>query len=130
MKIGSEILIKAKVIDLDSNPHGSSIKVEVKGFGPLHSSVAPNSKEQFWIHRVDIPEVVVAEIPQLQKPEAQESCNYMCCTLSVDVIPGCGFAEFESTFEGKRFVGRDRCRRRKELPKLADTLERVATRHG
>lgn len=115
MEIGSEILIRAKVINLDSNPHGSSIKVEVKGFGPLHSSVAPNDKEQFWIHRVDIPEVVVAELPPKIDPCTLGFCSAKNCELMVRIEPECKYAEFERKFEGRVFVGRDRCKKKKEL---------------
>jgi hypothetical protein len=32
MDVGEEITIRAKIVDFDSNPHGTSVKVEIKGF--------------------------------------------------------------------------------------------------
>ena len=52
MEIGDEILIRAKVIDFDSNPHGCSVKVSIEG-----KTTFP-MKEEFWIHRLDIPHVI------------------------------------------------------------------------
>lgn len=119
MEIGDEILIKVKVIDMDSNPHGPSIKVEVKGFGPLHSSVAPNDKEQFWIHRADTEEVIMGQLTPLMEPEGIAMCNCISCVPHIDVYRGCQFAEFEQKFEGKKFTGRGKCKKRQELSKQA-----------
>ncbi len=64
MKIGDEILIKAKIVDFDSNPHGAAIKVEIVGFDPKSidkgwSGGKKKEKVEFWIHRLDQPETIV-----------------------------------------------------------------------
>lgn len=61
MKIGDEIIIRGKIIDFDANPHGSAIKIEVKGF--IDSSEILTLKPygeniRFWIHRLDQPKVI------------------------------------------------------------------------
>lgn len=69
MEIGDEIFVKAKVVDFDSNPHGSAIKAEVLGsvdadelnrllYGHGDTETKKN-KLFFWIHRLDQPKVVV-----------------------------------------------------------------------
>lgn len=67
MNIGDEILVKVKVIDFDSNPHGSAIKVEVTGFIDREEErtlKAFNSdRVRFWIHRLDQPNVIVNDDP-------------------------------------------------------------------
>lgn len=59
INIGDTILIKAKVINFDSNPHGSSIKVAIEASPDV--KVNPHRKDglELWIHRVEIPEVIV-----------------------------------------------------------------------
>lgn len=62
MEIGDEITIKGKVVDFDSNPHSSAIKVEVTGF--LDTDGAHNLKPfvtpvRFWIHRLDQQDIIV-----------------------------------------------------------------------
>lgn len=60
MKIGDEILIKAKVVDLDSNLHGVAVKVEVQGFVDRETMIIPFDKSvEFWIHRLNQAEVIV-----------------------------------------------------------------------
>jgi hypothetical protein len=69
MRIGDEILIRAKIVDFDANPHGASTKVEVEGFvdrDTLHILNLQQNKSgmekdplQFWIHRVDSDKVIV-----------------------------------------------------------------------
>ena len=62
MEIGDEILIKAKVVDFDSNPHGSAIKVEIKGFMDRENiaNLKPfDEPVRVWIHRLNQPEVIV-----------------------------------------------------------------------
>lgn len=54
MEIGDEILIRAKVIDFDSNPHGPAVKVRIES---KERNINP-MKEEFWIHRLDIPHVI------------------------------------------------------------------------
>jgi len=46
-----EILIKATIVDFDSNPDGSAIRVNVMGY--QNKKIA-----DFWIHRLDRPTVV------------------------------------------------------------------------
>lgn len=56
MDIVDEILIKAKIIDFDSNPHGSAIKVEVSGYIDRDEErilKAFDRPVRFWIHRLD-----------------------------------------------------------------------------
>lgn len=58
--IGDTVLIRAKVVDLDANPHGAAVKLEVNGFidevdKDLKSSV------RFWIHRLEQPDTIVKE---------------------------------------------------------------------
>ena len=62
MKIGDEILIRVKVVDFDTNPHGSAVKVEI----PAYIDAEDRSKMaiggtpvRFWIHRLDQPKVIV-----------------------------------------------------------------------
>lgn len=62
MDIGDEITIKAKVVDFDSNPHGSSVKVEVTGFmdnGDIQNLKPFKDPLRLWIHRQDIPNVII-----------------------------------------------------------------------
>lgn len=57
MKIGDEVFIRAKVVNVDSNPHGSSVQVTVKGF--IDRDVQPFGEEvRFWIHRIDKEKVI------------------------------------------------------------------------
>lgn len=69
MEIGDEILVKAKVVDLDSNPAGAAIKVEVLGsvdadelnrllYGHGDTEVKKN-KLFFWIHWQDQPKAII-----------------------------------------------------------------------
>ncbi len=57
MKIGDEILIKARVVDFDSNPHGSAVKIEIKG----HLDTITSPPVRLWIHRLDQPGVISPE---------------------------------------------------------------------
>jgi len=64
MDIGDEVLIRAKIVDFDSNPHGAAIKVEVNGFGPKSvekgwSGGEKKESVEFWIHRLNQPQVIV-----------------------------------------------------------------------
>lgn len=62
MDIGDEILIKARIVDFDSNPHGSAIKVEVTGYISRNEEriLRPfNKPVRFWIHRLDQPNVII-----------------------------------------------------------------------
>ena len=62
MKIGDEILIKVKVVDFDTNPHGSAVKLEVPAWisAEDRSKMAVEGKPvRFWIHRLDQPKVIV-----------------------------------------------------------------------
>lgn len=61
MKIGDEILIKVKVVDFDTNPHGSAVKVEVPAYidAEDRSKLGGGKPVRFWIHRVDQPKVIV-----------------------------------------------------------------------
>ena len=62
MKIGDEILIRVKVVDFDSNPHGSAVKVEVPVYVDEEERLRINQepkKVKFWIHRLDQPKVIV-----------------------------------------------------------------------
>lgn len=64
MKIGDEILIRAKMVDQDSNPRGSAIKVEVMGFVDHSQENEPFGEiVKFWIHRLDQPNVIVEKKP-------------------------------------------------------------------
>lgn len=61
MEIGDEILVKVKVVDFDSNPHGSAVKVEIKGFMDREdiAKLKPFDKlTRVWIHRLDQSEVI------------------------------------------------------------------------
>lgn len=56
MEIGDEILIKAEIIDFDSNPHGSAIKVEITGYIDREEGRSLKSYDRplrFWIHRFE-----------------------------------------------------------------------------
>jgi len=69
MDIGDEILIRAKIVDFDANPHGASVKVSVQGFMDKATLNELNSRNPciptgdrplfFWIHRVDKERVIV-----------------------------------------------------------------------
>lgn len=64
MDIGDEILIRAKIVDFDSNPHGAAVKVEVNGFDPksIDKGLSGGQKKEsveFWIHRLDQPATIV-----------------------------------------------------------------------
>jgi hypothetical protein len=69
MEIGDEILVKAKVVDLDSDPNSSAVKVEVLGFVDADElnrllyghgdTETKKNKLFFWIHRLDQPKVIV-----------------------------------------------------------------------
>ncbi len=70
MKIGDEIIIKGKIVDFDSNPHGSAVKVELSAFidkktlqemiRQQNQSFCPgDTKLKFWIHRLDQPDVII-----------------------------------------------------------------------
>lgn len=64
MEIGDEILIRVKVVNFDSNPHGSAIEVAVPGYMDLieRGNLSEDTKLiKFWIHRVDQPKVIVKE---------------------------------------------------------------------
>jgi hypothetical protein len=63
MKIGDEVLIRGKIVDLDSNPQGSAIRVEIVGCKPEEKDFAVT----FWIHRLDQPSTVI-----FQKKETTE----------------------------------------------------------
>lgn len=59
MKIGDEILVKAKVVDFDANPHGAAVKVKVKGFVDRDTdNKLFGDQVIFWIHRLDQPKVI------------------------------------------------------------------------
>ena len=59
MEIGDEIVIRGKIIDFDANPHGSAIKIEVRGFIDKDINQPLEKPVRFWIHRLDQPEVIV-----------------------------------------------------------------------
>ena len=64
MNIGDEIMIRGKIVNLDTNPHGEAIKVEIKGFQMEEKDTGwykgkKQTKVGFWIHRLDQPEVIV-----------------------------------------------------------------------
>ena len=68
MEIGEEITIKVRIVDFDSNPRGSAIKVEIPAFVDKDERLklqsdryasTPNKKLRVWIHRLDQPEVIV-----------------------------------------------------------------------
>jgi len=60
MEIGEEILIRVKVVDFDSNPYGSAVKVEVVGFVDRSIENQPFKEPlRFWIHRLNQPKVIV-----------------------------------------------------------------------
>jgi len=58
MEIGDEILIKAKVVNFDSNPHGVAVEVEIKGFLDSTYHQPHKSPVRIWIHRLDQPAVI------------------------------------------------------------------------
>lgn len=62
MKIGDEILIRVKVVDFDTNPHGSAVKVEVPAYIDKEERLRIDQEPKtvrFWIHRLDQPKVIV-----------------------------------------------------------------------
>ena len=64
MESERKIIIRAKVVSCDANPHGAAIKVEVNGFDPVQKNLGWSkgkkiTKIHFWIHRLDQPETVV-----------------------------------------------------------------------
>ncbi|MBU0648585.1 hypothetical protein KJ969_00540 [Patescibacteria group bacterium] len=61
MKIGQEVLIKARVVDFDGNLHGASVKVEVSGFIDHSTVIRPLEDKtiKFWVHRIDKAEVIL-----------------------------------------------------------------------
>ena len=64
MNIGDEITIRAKIVDFDSNPHGASVKVEIKGFADngYVSCLRPfEDNIRFLIRRTDIKDIIVEE---------------------------------------------------------------------
>jgi len=64
MEIGDEILIRAKVVDFDTNPHGAAVKVEVMGFIDRSVENQPFQEPlRFWIHRLSEQQVIVKKKP-------------------------------------------------------------------
>lgn len=64
MNVGDEITIRAKIVDFDSNPHGASVKVEIKGFVDNDHVECLRPFEdyvKFWIHRSGIKNVIIEE---------------------------------------------------------------------
>jgi hypothetical protein len=61
VKIGDEILIRAKVVDFDANPYGAAIKVEINGFLDPNERDAHVRPLKVWIHRLDQPKVILKE---------------------------------------------------------------------
>ncbi|KAF0145083.1 MAG: hypothetical protein FD156_1194 [Nitrospirae bacterium] len=61
MKIGDEILLRAKVVDFDSNPHGAAVRVQVIGYDPEICVDSFIHNIRFWVHRLDQPAVIVAK---------------------------------------------------------------------
>ncbi len=64
MKIGDEVLIRGKIVDLDSNLQGSAIRVEVLGSKAEVEVLGWQGSERksmlrFWIHRLDQPSTVI-----------------------------------------------------------------------
>lgn len=57
MKIGDEILLRAKIVDFDSNPHGAAIRVEIA----VHEGTMDTPCLRFWIHRLEQPDVLASE---------------------------------------------------------------------
>lgn len=64
MKVGDDIIIRAKVVDIDNDHNGSSVKVEIKGFMNSEDVVCLLPFEdpiRFWINRMDMDDVVVED---------------------------------------------------------------------
>jgi len=64
MKIGDEVLIRARIVDLDSNPQGSAIRVEICGCKPEEKDLGWQGSEHktavtLWIHRLDQSSTVI-----------------------------------------------------------------------
>lgn len=60
MNIGDNVLIRARVVDFDGNPHGAAVKVEITGFVDRSEEIGPFGKTvRIWIHRSDQPKVIV-----------------------------------------------------------------------
>lgn len=66
--IGEEILIRVKVVNFDSNPHGCAVQIEIPGYiddGEIQRldrvRKLPNSTTRIWIHRLDQPKVIVGK---------------------------------------------------------------------
>lgn len=64
MKIGDEVLIRGKIVDLDNNIQGSAIRVEVLGSNAEVEVLGWQGSERktmlrFWIHRLDQPSTVI-----------------------------------------------------------------------
>lgn len=70
MKIGDEVLIKGRIVDMDCNPQGSAIKVVVIGSKAENKDLGWQGSEHktsvtFWIHRLDQPKaLVIQETPK------------------------------------------------------------------
>jgi len=62
IEVGDEVLLRAKVIGFDADPQcWSAIRVEVIGFGSGQKSekgYQGDNKLQFWVHRIDQPNVI------------------------------------------------------------------------
>ncbi len=73
MEIGDEIKLKGTVVNFDSNPQGSAIKVKILGFLDQEEKNRLQSREEkweggkrvdfieFWIHRLDQPQTLIKE---------------------------------------------------------------------
>ncbi len=73
MKIGDEVKLRGVIVDIDSNPHGSAIKVRIAGFmdqDEIRRLSAKGSRMMegrqvtfvdVWIHRLDQPQVLISD---------------------------------------------------------------------
>ncbi len=63
MDIGDAVLVKGRIVDFDSNPHGSSVKVELD----LEDSEHKNALAEittFWVHRLESSAILRVEKPE------------------------------------------------------------------
>lgn len=61
MKIGDEILLRAKVVGFDGNPYGVAIKVEINGFLDPNERDAHDGPLKVWIHRLDQQKIIISK---------------------------------------------------------------------
>ncbi len=61
MNIGDKITLRAKVLDFGSNPHGASVKVEIRGFvdsGYVDCERPFSEPVRLWIYREDVNDII------------------------------------------------------------------------